>query len=216
MTAAIGQDEAASFFMAEAPRGLNADLLRLVFAAYPMAFEQAEQFPFEEAHDLRPHIRRAAIEASLATLPAKQVLTVTTRRNSSGNAFHKELFFGRVVLTHSTIAAPESRIREAQFRQSLARSCNLPMFIEFADAAPDDDGLLWAVLVHGPADDQRAPAFVRIAFPLPDGSHSFDLDLVGRDAVGEVPPVGRPDIREPEPVLRPDIEEQADHDELGS
>lgn len=214
MTAQIGQDQAATFFLAEAPPGLTGDLLRVVLAAYPMAFAQAEQYPFEEAHDLRPHIRRAAIEASMSALSVEHAVIVTSTRNSTGNAFHKEVFFGRVILTHSMIPTPESRIPDARFRQSLARNCNLPMFREFAEPPSADDALLWAVLVHGPAEDQRVPAFVRLAFPLADGSHTFDLNLVGLG--GAVAVVAPPDVTavpEPQPVLRPDVTDLPDEEE---
>lgn len=145
--------------------GFLEDLIRLMFSAYRSADEYCVQnFPRDQAADLRPMVRRAMIERDVKPLAESHDLKANVVRTVKGKAFHTEIRRKNVVLTISAVDTPQSMFRDAAFRKNLA-SAQMDLFDPNSSSA---DLPLYAVLLHGPTRNQSAPRFGVIAFPGAD------------------------------------------------
>lgn len=145
--------------------GFLEDLIRLLFSAYRGAFHEcSKNFPAQQAHDLRPILRRSMIERDLKPLAESHGLVVSVVQTTKGKSFHTEVKGKNVVLTVSAVDTPQSMFRDAVFRQNLARA-QMHLFDENCVA---DNPPLYAVLLHGPHRKQNQPRFGVVAFPQPD------------------------------------------------
>ena len=177
----VPQDAAVTVFDSTVPSPLLREVGRLVLKAYPDAEDVCESLAAsEEIHDLRAHLRRAILETSLASLQGRfGGALVQTPTNATNSAYHREIYSGRVVMTISMVRADSSPLPDARFRETLARSGQLAAFDE--DPLPGVDDPLWAALIHGPSPlTYRAPGFLKVVFPLSDGSHSGGIDILAR------------------------------------
>jgi hypothetical protein len=216
----IPRASAYTLFDAAIPDALLREVGRLVLAAYPQAEDTCESLAaFEEIHDLRAHLRRAILETSLASLQGRfGGVTVVTPTNTTRNAYHREIVRNGIVMTISMVRAESSPLPDARFRETLARSGQMAAFDDEPEPSAEDP--LWAAVIHGPSPlTYRAPGFLKVVFPLPDGSHSGGIDILARfpDLLGltefeemvgaEIftkPAVATIDS-EPSPTLRPGV-----------
>jgi hypothetical protein len=176
---------AESLYRTDVPVGLSEAIGRIVIETYGIAADMAEErWDSGEMHDALAPFRRAEIETRLLSLRGlfPRTVAVESVLNRTRNAHHREVYSGRIAITQSKVESDKGPIRQADFRQTLAQRSQLSLGLlreEPIPAATDD--LLWASFVHMPSDRVDVPAFVRVAFPLPDGSwdHSVSLfDLV--------------------------------------
>ncbi len=177
---------AESLYRTDVPVGLSEAIGRIVIETYGIAADMAEErWDAGEMHDALAPFRRAEIETRLLSLRGlfPRAVEVESVLNKTRNAHHREVYCGRVAITQSKVESDKGPIRQADFRQTLARRSQLSLDLlgEEPSSAASADDLLWASFVHMPSDRVDVPAFVRVAFPLPDGSwdHSVSLfDLV--------------------------------------
>lgn len=178
-------DAIRAIFHQEVPDQLLLDTGRCLLAAYRDAGMYArENYPGEEAHDVYPHLRRAMFERNWrAMMTRRPKVTADVMRNEAGNCFHTRVTVGRVVLTASAVEAPNSLVRDAVFRKTLAESSQHHLFRE--RSLPPPDALLYAIILHGPTGVGilRAPGFIRVAFP----SNELDSYVTSVDVVQHLP-----------------------------
>jgi hypothetical protein len=176
------------FFDDHVSRELQQDLIvRCILKGYREAAEECdERYAWEQAHDVRPHVRRAKIEQLLRGLPARHPeITAVPEINDSNNAYHVRVTSGRVTFTISAVDQPTTIVRYAVFRETLARRYQMAFAgLGVEEPPPSPDALVYALIIHGPAEDdhtQRFPGFVRVVFPTSDCSDYIDqLDLLAR------------------------------------
>ena len=143
-----------------------ADTATMMIAAYRDAYDECRSRPREVARDLRGHLRRALIEERwpiVAQRFADEGITVRYRPNHTRTSFYAELRFGRVILTQSYVESPETIIRRAEYRSTLARPNQPDLFCENPPPLPTDP--LYAILIHGEDSKQHNPYFADIVFP---------------------------------------------------
>jgi len=158
---------------------------KCLLRAYREAFAYArENFPGEEAHDLYPQLRREMFERNWRIVAArrKDVLAEVVH-NQAKNCFHTRITRGRVVLTASAVEAPNSLVRDAIFRKTLAESSQHHLF--GGDRIPPEDALLYGIILHGPTGVGLvpSPSFIRIAFP----SNELDEYIANIDLLVHLP-----------------------------
>ena len=176
------------FFDDYVPYELQQDLIvRCILKGYAEAADEClGKYAWEQAHDVRPHIRRAKIEQLLLGLRSRHhEITAVSTINESNNAYHVRVTSGRVIFTVSAVDSPETTLRHAVFRETLARRYQLPLpELGMEEPPPSPDALLYALIIHGPANEdgvQRFPSFVHVVFPTSDCSDYIDrLDLLAR------------------------------------
>ncbi len=180
---------AEDFYRSEVPPEVSEKIGRIIIETYGIAHDVAEERWGEgEMHDALAGFRRAEIETALTALrgifPGQ--VTVELLPNVIRNANHREVYCGGVAITQSKVESKEGPIREARFRETLAQRSQLSFDLLGDEPQPLPDARLWACFVHMPSDRLDIPAFVRVAFPLPDGSweHSVNLDDLVPDLRG--------------------------------
>jgi hypothetical protein len=171
---------AEDLYRAEVPEEVTEQIGRIIIENYGIAADIAEErWGREEMHDALASFRRAEIETALRALRGvfPGIVAVEPSPNATANAFHREVYVGRVTLTQSKVEARRGPIREARFRETLAQRSQISLNLLGDDPNPVRDARLWSCFVHMPSDRADVPAFVRLAFPLPDGSWEHDVDL---------------------------------------
>lgn len=167
------------FFFTQVPDEITTEVAAIIVREYASAAAMVEErWGSWEAKDALPHVRRADIENALSLLGAKfKGVKVGKKPNAINTAWHTEVYSGSVVLTQSKTEGPDVDIRPAEFRTSLAADCRMNMpWAQTKD--PDEDAdVLWACVVHGPSDKPNVPAYIKIVFPLPDGSWQTSITL---------------------------------------
>lgn len=182
---ALYGEEQGQFYLGQVPREFTADVARIVMSCYLDSAQTAEiRWGKAEERDALPILRRADIETALSMLPARfpGLAKVRKRPNTARTSTYTEVRCGAVVLTQSKTEGAKAPIRDALFRRSLARTSALNLWDR--STPPDNADTLWACVIHGPADSPSRPAYLRIAFPLPDGSFEYSLNLF--DLIPEV------------------------------
>lgn len=172
---------AEDLYRAEVPSPVSEHVGRIIIEQYAIAADMAEErWDAGEVHDTLAVFRRAEIETALLSLRGifPGTVSVESVPNASANAYHREIYSGKVAITQSKVESSKGPIREARFRETLAVRSQIS-FDWFGDEQkPRADARLWACYVHMPSMRLDRPEFVRVAFPLPDGSweHSLSLD----------------------------------------
>lgn len=167
-------------YRAQVPEGVTEHIGRMIVEQYGVTADIAEErWGRDEMHDALPIFRRAEIETSLVTLRGlfPGVVGVESVPNVVANAFHREVYCGDVAITQSKVEAAKGPIRDARFRATLAQRSQMSFDLLHDESAPPVDARLWACFTHMPSDRLDVPAFVRVAFPLADGSIEHDVDL---------------------------------------
>lgn len=152
------------------PRDFQRATLRCLLDTYTGVHDACGSLlnlPREEAHDVRPYLRRSKFDAEWRAVAARfPSLTATVEGNDAQNCHHTLISAGCVRLTASAVESDATVVRQAVFRKSLATSNQLYLF---EDRPPPPEGaLLYAILIHGPRADQRQPFFADIVFPTSD------------------------------------------------
>jgi hypothetical protein len=151
-----------------APR-IQRALLQVVTHGWNQAHRSVySRFARPAAHDLLGYERRAYVEDGLHSLAKRfKLRNPEPRLNHAKNSFHVELISGQTVLTASAVAAPNEMVREALFRNTLARARQRKLFKQDEDDAPLPGSPLYGIVLYGPPEkgDQRFPGFVTVAFP---------------------------------------------------
>jgi len=165
------------FFDAFPDRFLGS-LIRLLAHNYKTTHDRCKEYPHSEAHDLRPHLRRAEIERDVRDLTTRYPdIQADAEANRRGTSFYTLVSSNRIVLTLSAVAHPNILVRRACFRETYAQSSQLEMFTTRREPPPG--AKIYALLLHGPdRKDPSRPAFMHIAFPdarLRKYLHSIDL-----------------------------------------
>jgi len=184
LTAQLGIEDSIAFFDAHVAHDVLKDMTQAVVDSYgrSQSFCEAE-FTEKARRDVRGQLRRATIETRLEGLASKPhhrgSMLVEPRGNATQTNYHVEIQCGCVVITQSKVGGPNARLPRAKFRLSLARTAQLPLW--GVQPAIPPDATLWAALIHGVRGrDQSRPDFLRIVFPLEDGSHAPGIDLFDR------------------------------------
>lgn len=206
------------------PQKFLRDSLHCLFGVYATVFDDVKKsFPPWEAHDLRPHYRKAQFDSEWREVAKRHGLAATPEPNWGRNCFHTRVVAGRVILTASAVRTPDEIVRYAAFRDSYARS-NIRYFpileedMGLPPPAPDDP--LYAILIHGAARGQKAPYFADIVFPAAEVKtyvarlplFALFPDLVNAQAASiqeeRIEDLIEPELREDLP--RPEEERQAE------
>jgi hypothetical protein len=166
MTAAVSPVE---LFEQCVPLPFIQDSVRLLFETYRQAYEECRPRPWQVAHDLRGHVRRALIEERWPLVAERHQadgIRVAYHPNRKRTSFFTQVTCGRIVLTQSFVEKPETIVRRAEFRNTRARSNQLELFSD--NPPPLPDAPLSTLLIHGEARGGRHPYFADIVFPAPD------------------------------------------------
>jgi hypothetical protein len=172
---------AQGLYQTDVPDVVTERIGRVIIETYGVAADFAEErWDRDEVHDALASFRRAELETTLLSLRGvfPGLVSVESVPNAVGNAYHREVYCGRVAATQSKVEAEKGPIREARFRATLARSSQLSLRLLPEQDEPAPDTRLWACFVHMPSDRRvDVPAFIRVAFPFPDGSWEHSVDL---------------------------------------
>lgn len=144
------------------------DVMRLHASEYRTAYDECEMFyPWQEAHDLRPHTRRAKIEAKIRDLANTYPgIAATPESNATGTSYHTRIVSKNVILTVNCVQHPNDIVRYAEFRNGYA---NAQMNLYEPDEPPPSNGYLYAIWIHGASKrNPKRPDFMHIVFPDAD------------------------------------------------
>ena len=134
------------------------DTTRMLFRAYRDAEEECRAKPKEVAHDFRGYLRRALIEERwplIAQRYAEEGICTSYQPNAASTSFFAHITFGRVVLTESYAETPQTIIRPALFRSTLARPNTKSLFGDDPPPLPTDP--LFALMIHGEDPKHKLP-----------------------------------------------------------
>lgn len=161
-------------FLGAAPTGLVEELARVVEVSMKTAWTQGLSFPPGIRHDKFGYDFRFNIEAALINLANTYKGQVETRevKNEIENWSHTEVRFGPVVLTANAVETPQTMVRDATFRRTLAKDPQQPLGLVELEPDPPSNGL-YAVLLYPSARfpmkaDEAVPSFVTVRFPMSD------------------------------------------------
>jgi len=157
------------------PSRLQQSLLRAVFEDYRAAYDSSyTEYDPQQARDINGHLRRANIERDLLGIGKRfKDLQVKAEFYKNGTGSYVRLMSGAVILTQSAVQSPDSPVRSAEFRKSLAGNPQLSLNFGGLEAAEDDvpGQYLYVILLHGKdVKDRSRPAFVQLVVPSADCS----------------------------------------------
>jgi hypothetical protein len=161
---------AVQHFWQSVPLPFLHDTTRLLFESYRTAFDECRARPWQVSHDFRGHLRRSLIEErwpAVAERHADDGVRVSYQPNHARTSYYAQVVCGQVVLTQSCVETPETIVRRAEFRNTLARSNQPGLFGD--DPPPIPTAPLFALLIHGEDHQRRHPYFADVVFPDPDG-----------------------------------------------
>lgn len=160
------------------------NLIRLLAQVYKTANDKCKaEYPHSEAHDLRPHVRRAELERDVRDLTTRYgEIEARPELNPRGTSFYTLISCNQVVLTLSAVAHPSVLVRRAMFRETYAQSSQLNLYKR--NLEPPPGAKVYALLLHGPArKDPSRPGFMHIAFPDKKlRKYLFSIDLFAKYA----------------------------------
>jgi|SRR5208283_5151599 len=185
-----------------------------VFRIYRETYNEVfNSYDFPEAIDLLPYVRRAKIEGELRRIAQGYgELDAVYEKNTAQNSWHTMLYSKTkgVALTISATKGPREMVRDARFRETLAKTNQLKLFY----SSQNDIGgtSLYGIIIHGADElDPSRPAFIRLGFPSRDcieWVENFDLlKFCGMEYSQYMTP--EENIQEEVlPVLRPQVKKQ--------
>lgn len=164
-------------FADSVPTGLLNDFGRLVIEAMRTAWSTGADLPAGIRHDRFSYDFRFNVEVGLLHLGQRYKAEGVTAReaaNTVGNWHHSELLFKGVVLTASAVESPDTMVRDARFRRTLAKNPQLALGTVELEEDPPSDGLYAVLLYPSGAFTLKAeaatPSFVLVRFPTSDCS----------------------------------------------
>jgi len=119
-----------------------------------------------------PWLRRGLIEDMMMSTAAQFGESISAAQVDSGHFWwHSELRAGRIVLTQCASSGEDAPVRQAQYKNELAKKTQRLLFPEVND--PPNQGIIYATLLHNKAagSDQHV-GYAQIRFPKP-GLTSF-------------------------------------------
>ena len=149
------------------------------FCRYP-------RFGQQPAHDTRSHILRGFIETRLEEISRDFGMISESRPNKRRSYSHTWVKAGNLYLTASSVHKPQSKPRQADFRDIYQSNGQGELFDTEKNFQSDD--LVYAVLLYG-SPQLSSPSFVRIAFPSRHWTKYVEsIDLMARypDAISRV------------------------------
>ena len=191
------------------------DSVRCLFDSYQRVHQECKsRFPWQEAHDVRPILRRADFEYRWRMVAQRYSgMIAEVASNNAKNCFHTRIKYGQVIITQSYVDAYVKTIRKADFRDGYARSDAAYLFPDMNPPAPAKSSPVYAVMMHDsdPMDPSR-PHYVDIVFPNPlGGPFLARIKLAKRyPDLFAVPVVVAEEVVEDtlQPVLRKDAKQQ--------
>lgn len=201
------------------------DIIRAVFSGYKYSSDECRNlYPAQEAHDLRPHVRRAKIESAIRELAYDfPDVKSAVRPNRRKSGYHTQLISNNVVLTVHAVANPSTLVRSAEHRKTYARAAQLNLF-EPELPPPPPDAPLYVNLIHGTnGENADFPSFIHAVFPSPDlKKYLYRINLLSLPQFGELVGTLVPSPILPETIgdglqmgLRPDARNKQRKDEDG-
>jgi hypothetical protein len=157
-------------FRSSVPERFLRDIAHGIADAYASR-EPFRWFPPPEMHDVWPHNRRALIEARLREIAGGYPeMTARVETNNKGD-HHSVVEVGPVIMMESKVGSPHHVVRQADFRDTLARSNQLVLAgMEDMEPAPSPGAKLCTILIHGEdPEDPTKLGFLDAVFPTPDG-----------------------------------------------
>ena len=144
------------------PRQIQEALIKCLFSAYKVTYEECLKFPREESHDLLPFYRWVQLRTELRGLGGRfQEIETTSEPNGPAPCYHILINTERIMLTVSSVDRPGALPRPASYRIEYANEYQLNLF----NSLPEDSKV-YALLIHGVNQtDKRRPAFAQIGFP---------------------------------------------------
>lgn len=175
-------DDPITVFDRNTSRSFQRDLTRALLAECPEAHALCrEHFDAPECHDVKSHVRRALVEQAVRGVAARHGYDALAMINASRSHYHTLIRAGRVILTISHVATPQTVVSSAEFRKTYARDTEQFLLFE-ENGLADLDSPLYALLIYGvlPENPLR-PYFVQIVFPAPQGiTYLRRIDLYRR------------------------------------
>lgn len=162
---ATSDDDLKLAFHNSYPDDFLEDLIRLLDTVYLNTYQECRhQYPDEEAHDLRGHVRRAKLEYQLRELSTRfPKIRASVQLNEKRTSYFTSLYSGDVVITANQVQHPKVIVRRALFRKTYAQGTQLHLWDKVE--LPEGE-YLYAILLHGEDPlNARRPGFAHIAFP---------------------------------------------------
>jgi len=162
--------------------------IRAVFQARDLADRFcAANFEEAEAENLRPLIARAKVNEYLRVMTDRIPNCTARVAHSDGSSIQRtELASGPIRLTAHAVQYPCGKVKEYQYRRSLAEG-NAPTLFDMELPLTDT---LYAVLLHGPYRPRNLtevgsyrgiPGSIYLAFPSAElKDYAYRIDLIGR------------------------------------
>lgn len=167
----------------------NGDLIRLIAEQCIKSVEESSVYKSQFASQIFPYARRVKIEDKIENLAEDYPeITVTIQRTHRGNTFYNEIKGGKVVATIHRAESPKSSIRQAIFRETLARNSQANLFTANEETPIQIDALLYAQIKYGVARRfPKALSFVQVDFPDRDGNIVESINLTAMPIFRAIP-----------------------------
>lgn len=178
------------------------EILEALAYSYKEAYAHCSRprFGDPEAHDTRSHYLRGLFETKLREISLQyDGMTAESRSNKTHSYSHTWVKSGNLYLTASAVTSPNSKPRQADFRNIYQSNGQLELFEDQEKA--DKENLIYAILLYGTTQTPQ-PSFVRIAFPSRHWkSYVESIDLMARypDTIRTEIPIEETD----EPIVTP-------------
>lgn len=192
----------AQLFREWVPKSLMRRLLLAVFEGCSSAFTQAIARDKDFFLDAIPALRRLSVEPSLSKLVLPQGFVSEVVKTPSTH--YTLIYSPKVVITAVTRSERVKWVEPYRYRETFARSRQLPLRFPGVAEPESSDGKLFALLVYGGIHKEEFPTLARIEFPLPCGQFEADgVDLIAefQDVVRMFKPETG-DQRKAQPKLR--------------
>lgn len=206
-----------SLYQRELPR----EVIHAFVMPLPIVYRSAYDFAYSmcdepRVGDVSPYIRRAMVEEHLwKTGNRFHKLDAENSLNVARNCHHVEIRSPSIVLTANAVDSPGQMVRDARFRNTLARSNQYVLLPELEE--PLDGDYFFAMLLHGPdLEDASRVAFVELAFPSSDPKAKSYLGGSPFNLIAYCEAELYPETKEEEiedkaaPRLRPRVQVQGD------
>lgn len=159
------------------PVGFLRAVLKAVFQAHRVSWQDCQAaFSPEEAENVRGYYRRGKLEQYLRDVAVRfPQMTATVKKADQSNWNHTEVRSGPVVLTENAVQAPCAPVEKAEFRLTLAKGNQPPLWGD--SEGEDASARLYLLLLHSRSQWERAddrqkwghlPGSAYIAFPARD------------------------------------------------
>jgi hypothetical protein len=171
-------------FHESVPVDFQIGLLQLLVTVYRESNRVcSERYPRVEANYMIGHERRVQLEMGMRDLASQfsPMVTSTVETNIAGSYQFTALRCGGVVITASHVDELTERPRKAIFRDGYAQDSQKRLQFDAEPITVPHTEDLYAILVHNRRRDPNGsadPTLARFIFPLIDGYHEAQIDLI--------------------------------------